>query len=141
MHPQQFNQVWNRFGPHRFQSSDRVPIATVRLQAPGLERLAVIIIISRTLPGDHYPGHHTNPNYRKNYEKALFHSILIPINLPLNSAHIQSLWSGYPVSDGGASGSVLHFFRDRGRKKVRTDPAQGFSPPSLTHYSASHSHS
>src|SRR2546421_5133552 len=40
----------------------------------------------------------------------------------------------YPDSDGGASGSVLNFFRARGRKKVRTDPAWGFSPPSLTHY-------
>src|SRR6266496_6227602 len=40
----------------------------------------------------------------------------------------------YSVSDSGASGSVLHFFRGRGRKKVRTDPDD---PLSLTHYAAS----
>jgi len=34
----------------------------------------------------------------------------------------------YPVSDGGASGSVLHFFRGCGRKKVRTDRARGRFP-------------
>ncbi len=33
----------------------------------------------------------------------------------------------YPVSDGGASGSVLHFFRVVLAKKVRTDPAPVFS--------------
>ena len=48
--------------------------------------------------------------------------------------------SGYPVSDGGASGSVLRpvrlgpFFEGVGAKKVRTDPAPVFFLPSLIHY-------
>src|SRR6266496_3803245 len=44
---------------------------------------------------------------------------------------VRPVDAGYPVSDSGGSGSVLHFFRGCGRKKVRTDPD---GPLSLVHY-------
>src|SRR5437660_5424499 len=67
-----------------------------------------------------------------------------PIWSPMGTRVLIAARSRYRVSDGGASGSVLSaspartFFRGRGRKKVRTDPARGFSPPSLTYYVGSH---